>query len=195
MIDDPPAFNFVSSIFASFTQHLAVSSLSHCAAPDRSGQIGDWDWSLIRSRCSAEALRLLRRPQDAEEAVQEALTRAWRGRHTCRTPDAPLAWCLQITRHEAFRLIGRRRPSASIDELADGDGVPDHQHQAEALQTQLRVDVLRALHALTPHERTLIALRYAHDCSHSEIAQTLDIPEATARVRLHRAHKRLRPLL
>jgi RNA polymerase sigma-70 factor, ECF subfamily len=59
----------------------------------------------------------------------------------------------------------------------------------------VRLDVGRALEALTPHERLLITLRYDQDLSHSEIAMKLEIPEATARVRLHRARKRLKRLL
>ena len=58
-----------------------------------------------------------------------------------------------------------------------------------------RVDITRALCKLTPHERRLIALRYEGDRSHPEIAAELKIPEATARVHLHRALKRLKPLL
>jgi RNA polymerase sigma factor (sigma-70 family) len=59
----------------------------------------------------------------------------------------------------------------------------------------VRIDVGRALRNLTPDERVLIALRYGCDCSHSEIAARLEIPETTARVRLHRVHKRLESLL
>jgi RNA polymerase sigma-70 factor (ECF subfamily) len=153
-----------------------------------------WDWSLIRARCRAEALRILRRPHDAEDAVQEALARAWRSRHACRNPDAPIAWCLQITRHEAIRLIGRGRPRGS-DEPLDGDDLEDTAARQERLRVLLRVDVRRALENLPPHERQLIALRYLHDYSHSEIAEMLEIPEATARVRLHRLHKRLETVL
>jgi RNA polymerase sigma-70 factor (ECF subfamily) len=154
-----------------------------------------WDWSLIRTRCRAEALRILRRPHDAEDAVQEALARAWRSRHACRNPEAPIAWCLQITRHEAIRLIGRRRPTSSDEPVDLGDRLEDADARQERRRARLRVDVHRALENLPSHERQLIALRYLHDYSHSEIAQMLQIPEATARVRLHRAHKRLEPLL
>jgi RNA polymerase sigma-70 factor (ECF subfamily) len=154
-----------------------------------------WDWSLIRTRCRAEALRILRRPQDADDAVQEALTRAWRSRHACRNPEAPIPWCLQITRHEAVRLIGRRRPRAGVAPLDDEDHVEDAHAGQERVRVLLRVDVHRALENLPPHERQLIALRYLHDFSHSEIAEMLEIPEATARVRLHRVHKRLETLL
>jgi RNA polymerase sigma-70 factor, ECF subfamily len=154
-----------------------------------------WDWSLIRARCRVEALRILRRPHDAEDAVQEALARAWRSRHACRNPEAPLPWCLQITRNEAIRLIGRSRPRASDEPLDEDERVEDSVAKPEWPQILLRVDVRRALENLPPHERQLIALRYLHDFSHSEIAEMLEIPEATARVRLHRVHKRLQTLL
>lgn len=154
-----------------------------------------WDWSLIRRRCRAEALRILRRPQDADDAVQEALARAWRSRHACRNPEAPMPWCLQITRNEAVRLIGRASPPASVGPLYDADQLEDAQAGKERVRVILKVDVRRALENLPPHERQLIALRYLHDFSHSEIAEMLEIPEATARVRLHRVHKRLETLL
>ena len=137
---------------------------------------------------------MLRRHQDAEEVVQEALVRAWRSRDSCRTPHAPLPWCLQITRNEALRLIGRQR-LATHEPLESGAELEDHRALGEDERAAARVDVGRALLELTPHERRLIALRYEEDRSHPEIAAKLEIPEATARVRLHRAHKRLRTLL
>jgi RNA polymerase sigma-70 factor, ECF subfamily len=153
----------------------------------------NWDWSLIRTQCSVEAARILRRRQDAEEAVQEALARAWRSRRSCRTPEAPLPWCLQITRNEALRLIGRRK---ALSEPLDAAGeIEDQRAGFEPERTVARVDISRALQVLTPEERSLITLRYEHDFSHPEIAERLEIPEATARVRLHRAHKRLKTLL
>jgi RNA polymerase sigma-70 factor, ECF subfamily len=154
----------------------------------------DWDWASIRVRCQAEAMRILRWPNDAEEAAQEALTRAWRSRHSCRTPDAPVPWCAQIARNEALRLIARR-PQRAREETIEGLDLEDPTAASEGRRVLLRIDVDRALKALTPHERLLIALRYRHDWSHAEIASELDIPEATARVRLHRAHQRLAALL
>jgi RNA polymerase sigma-70 factor (ECF subfamily) len=41
----------------------------------------------------------------------------------------------------------------------------------------------------------LVALRYSHDYSQPEIARKLDIPEGTAKVRLHRVRKRLELLM
>src|SRR5256714_2456768 len=73
-----------------------------------------WQWALARQRCLREARRILRNRDDAEEAVQEAMARAWRKRAACRTPSAPLPWLLQITRNEAMRLdVSRSRRHAS----------------------------------------------------------------------------------
>ncbi len=154
-----------------------------------------WDWSLISRRCTLEALRMLRARQDAEEVAQEALVRAWRSRRSCRTPDAPLQWCLQITRNEALRAIGRRRAMRFGESFESVENVADSVVSAEGERTLARVDVGRALRALSAEERRLIALRYALDYSHPQIAAELAIPDSTARVRLHRARKRLAVLL
>jgi RNA polymerase sigma-70 factor (ECF subfamily) len=151
-----------------------------------------WDWSLIRKRCVLEALRMLRSQHDAEEVAQEALAKAWRSRSSCRTPHAPTHWCVQITRNAALDALGRRRalePLEAHDELEDRRALREHE------RTLTRIDCNRALAGLPADERRVICLRYEGDWSHSEIAATLGIPEATARVRLHRAHKRLIALL
>lgn len=154
-----------------------------------------WDWPSIRQRCLAEARKVLRDHHDAEEVVQEAMARAWRSRDRCRSQDAPLPWCLQITRNEALRLIGRRRHLVVSDPNELTEEIEDQRAGFDTDKTLVRVDVGRALCELTPHERRLIALRYEHDRSHLQIAAELKIPEATARVHLHRALKRLKPLL
>ncbi|MGO9973026.1 MAG: RNA polymerase sigma factor [Solirubrobacteraceae bacterium] len=159
------------------------------------GALGDpaehWDWLVIRKRSVSEATRILRDGDDAEEVAQEALARAWRSRRACRTPEAPLAWCLQITRNEALRLIAQRRGHAAGVLLEDEDAITDPLAQCATQDVQIKVDVARALKELDPDERLLITLRYELDWSHKEIAQHLQITESTTRVRLHRAHKRL----
>jgi RNA polymerase sigma-70 factor (ECF subfamily) len=106
-----------------------------------------------------------------------------------------LAWCLQITRNEAFRLISRRQQRAAVEPLDAGSELADEQAFHEPDRTVIRLDVAGALKRLSESERLLIRLRYELGWSHPQIAARLDIPEATARVRLHRAQKRLRSLL
>ena len=151
-----------------------------------------WDWSAARRRCLREAQRMLRDPLAAEDAVQEALLRAWRGRDACHSENGPEGWLVQITRNEALRLAGRSRVRAER-EMPTAEDVhplpapgPDMERRLELL------DLRRALAQIPDQERTLLTLRYGADLAQPEIAKSLDVPEGTVKVRLHRARKRLR---
>jgi RNA polymerase sigma-70 factor, ECF subfamily len=137
---------------------------------------------------------LLSEPEDAEEAVQEALIRAWRARPTAEGLDSPTAWTLQITRNEALRVLARRKRLRERE-------LPE-EHAAEPIGEDGRLDDLlsatstaQAVAALDPEERKLIGLRYVRDLSQPEVARCLDLPEGTVKVRLHRVRGRLRKAL
>jgi RNA polymerase sigma-70 factor (ECF subfamily) len=151
-----------------------------------------WNWTDLRWRCRAEALRVLRDPEAADEAAQEAMTRAWRQRAKCHNPAAPGPWVAQIARNEALRLWHReqRRQAHSAE-------VEDEPATGEPLEDQMirRVSVHQALQALTAEERELVSLRYFSDLAHPAIAKELGLPEGTVKVRLHRIRKRLATLI
>jgi RNA polymerase sigma-70 factor, ECF subfamily len=152
-----------------------------------------WDWGALCSRSRAEALRVVRDPHVADEAAQEAIARAWRQRHRCRTPAAPAGWVAQIARNEALRLLaGERRQvdlaARAADEWRAGDGMAEERMIA-------RVSVQQALAGLTVEERRLIDLRYRDDLAQPAIARLLDMPEGTVKVRLHRLRQRLRKVI
>jgi RNA polymerase sigma-70 factor (ECF subfamily) len=145
------------------------------------------DWAHARQRCLREARRMLTR-EDAEEAVQEAMTRAWRGWQSCRNQEEPMAWLLQITRREAIRQLDRRRRIAERerDELTE---VPWLDPAVDQVVTA--IDAQQVLATLRPDERRLIELRYVDDLTQPQVAQMLDIPEGTVKVRLHRLRRQL----
>ena len=153
-----------------------------------------WDWLTLRAQCAREARRFLRDPNDAEDVVQEAMTRAWRKRESCRTPGAPLGWVLQITRNEALRHLQRRstEPVVALG-LPSDDVQPAVDCPSDRLA--LKLDVRRALAHLAPHERALLQLRYSEDLAQNRIAGLLETPEGTIKVRLHRLRKKLRSRL
>ena len=62
-------------------------------------------------------------------------------------------------------------------------------HEADALE---RVVVRQALGRLAPRDRSLLFARYWADLTQDQLAQALDLPEGTAKVRLHRARAQLR---
>ena len=150
-----------------------------------------WEWEMVRSRCLREARRILHDREDAEEAVQEALMRAWRNQSKCRTPGTPLPWFVQITRNEAMRLAARRRrrqaseiPEETPERIVSIDSELDQMLETVATE--------QALSVLCPDERALIQLRYVEDLTQGQVAARLGVPEGTVKVRLHRVRARLR---
>jgi RNA polymerase sigma-70 factor, ECF subfamily len=125
---------------------------------------------------------------DAEEAVQEALARAWVCRDACRSPDSPLPWLLEITRNEARRQLGRSARSAAL-ELFEA-AIAQEEEDAT-----VRITVEQALSTLAEGDRRVLSLRYAEDLTQGEVARRLGVAEGTVKVRLHRARRRLRRLL
>jgi RNA polymerase sigma-70 factor, ECF subfamily len=137
-------------------------------------------------------MRVLRDPEAADEAAQEAMTRAWRQRAKCHNPAAPGPWVAQIARNEALRLWQREQRR-----MAHSAEVEEDPASGEPLEDQMirRVSVHQALQTLTDEERQLVSLRYESDLAHPAIAKELGLPEGTVKVRLHRIRKRLATLI
>jgi RNA polymerase sigma-70 factor (ECF subfamily) len=137
-------------------------------------------------------MRVLRDPEAADDAAQEAMTRAWRQRGNCQSPSTPGPWVAQIARNEALRLWQREQRSRAHSGEVEQEVAP-----GEPLEDQLirRVSVRQALDTLTAEERELVTLRYESDLAHPAIATLLGMPEGTVKVRLHRIRKRLATLM
>jgi RNA polymerase sigma-70 factor, ECF subfamily len=150
-------------------------------------QEADWDWSALHAHCLRSAQRVLGAQPAAEDAAQEASLKAWRHHAQCRTPDAPEPWVAAIARREALRAL-----PLPLRPLTDGVEPIDPGHEHAAIR---RVDVARAVAALTAADRRLLLARYWGDCTQEQAAQLAGMPASRAKVRLHRARARLREAL
>jgi RNA polymerase sigma-70 factor, ECF subfamily len=145
------------------------------------------------------ARRLTRTPTDAEDLVQDALLRAYRG-FDGFDGRYPRAWLLTILRNTHYNRIRKRQPDLLDDEVAqripapgaDGrrDGTADR-----ALHDQFDPLVRAALAALSPNHRAVIALVDLDELSYQEAADVLGVPAGTVMSRLHRARRRVRAYL
>jgi RNA polymerase sigma-70 factor (ECF subfamily) len=132
--------------------------------------------------------------RDAEEAVQEALLRAWRSHAQQREPGAELGWVLGITRNEALRSRARRQRRFEVG--TDADELPERGSTDDAIGALVAaLDVRRALEELAPEDVLLLRLRYERDLTQPGVAEVAGLPEGTVKVRLHRLRSRLRERL
>jgi RNA polymerase sigma-70 factor, ECF subfamily len=142
-------------------------------------------------RLYAVARLILRSAEIAEDAVQEALVRAWRELPSLRDPDRFDAWLHRLVVN-ACADQGRqlRRWSQQVRPIPV-NAVVDDETQSVADREQLQ----RGFSRLKPEQRAVVVLHYYSGFSAAEIARILGIPEGTARSRLHYATEAMRAAL
>jgi RNA polymerase sigma-70 factor (ECF subfamily) len=156
---------------------------------------------LVRATYSASytlAYRLTGNDDDAREVVQEAYLRAYRGLRRFRGDAQFTTWLYRITANCSANLLAKRARTCT-ETLADDAPVvdvrPEHDPEERIASEDERVRIAGALAVLPWRLRQVIVLRDIYDLPHGTIAAELGISEAAAKVRLHRARRRLRELL
>jgi RNA polymerase sigma-70 factor (ECF subfamily) len=117
---------------------------------------------------------------DAEDAVQEALWRGYRGLQGYDRARPFKGWWLAIVRNCCLSLLAQRRDRPRTVPLEHASDVAARAApEAEALR--------EALAKLTPPHREILQLRYFGGCAYHELAEALGIPAGTVMSRLHAA--------
>ncbi len=136
------------------------------------------------------AYRMLGNAGDAEDAAQETFLRAF-DRLGSYEPDRKFSsWILSIASHYCIDQLRRRRvPLESLDDLPAWRDIPDDQEEPEgvALASEQERALQRALGHLPPAYRLPVILRYWHDLSYEEIAESTGSTVSAIKSRLHRA--------
>jgi RNA polymerase sigma-70 factor, ECF subfamily len=125
---------------------------------------------------------------EAEDAVQDALTRSWQAWHTLRDQDRAEAWFDRILVNICRDRLRKRRGVRIVD-LSDELAVFVEDPFKAALA---RNEVDKLLHVLNPDQRIVVGLRFWKDLSLQQIADLLDVPLGTVQSRLHYALRALR---
>jgi RNA polymerase sigma-70 factor (ECF subfamily) len=151
--------------------------------------------------------RLVWEPQDAPDAIQNAVMRAFAAFDRYHEDASFRAWMFKILTHEAFALnrkharIARHEFQLEPEELADlpFDGPSDEGRSQtltpEALNEALDQDLVAGLKTLTDNERAVLLLRAIGDLRYREIAESLDIPLGSVMGHLARARQKMRALI
>jgi RNA polymerase sigma-70 factor, ECF subfamily len=144
------------------------------------------------SRLDSAAWLILRDSEQAKDAVQNALVRAWRDLPTLRDPDRFDAWLRRLLVRACIdeaRRLRRHRIDVDLTTL-DSPAVAGHE-SAIADRDQLERGFVR----LEPEMRAVIVLHHYLDLPLPDVAATLGIPIGTAKSRLHRALGQMRAAL
>ena len=143
-------------------------------------------------RLDTAAWLILRDPEQAKDAVQDALVRAWRDLPTLRDPDRFDPWLRRLLVRACVDEARRTRRHRVDIEFID-------MHQATVAGPEPTVvdrdELARGFVLLGPEERALIVLRFYLDLSLPDAAAALGIPLGTAKSRVHRGLRQLRAAL
>jgi RNA polymerase sigma-70 factor (ECF subfamily) len=151
-----------------------------------------------RPRALAVAVKVLRNPDDAEDAVQEAFLKVWRylGRFEGRSSFS--TWIHRIVMNASLDLLRRQscRPETHGESDEAGEqrpAEPTHEETPERtlVQAQTGALVRSALATLSPPHRQALTLREFEDHSYEEIARASQCPIGTVMSRLHHARRKL----
>jgi RNA polymerase sigma-70 factor (ECF subfamily) len=140
----------------------------------------------------ARALQITGDPALAEDAVQEAMVRAWRACASFDADRGPVGgWLLTITGNVAIDLVRARsrRPWLALLPSDDGPAAPGISDLDLLL---LRHQLGAAVRGLSEPQAVAVVETFLRDRPYAQVAAELGIPGATLRTRVHHALHRLR---
>lgn len=139
------------------------------------------------------AVRVLGRPEDAADAVQEALLSAHRGAATFRGEAAVRTWLQRIVVNACLDRLRRERVRPVVVPWPRSDVPSGRPDTATELATRLAVQ--EALAELPADQRVAVVLVDVQGCSVAEAAAILEVPAGTVKSRCARGRARLAVLL
>jgi len=143
----------------------------------------------------AIAYGILQNREEAEDAVQDALVKAWKSRWRVRDPEKFPAWLCMIARHRARDVFRKRRPIPQGLEGAAPSAPTSSADDAAPLDRQLH----SALAELPELYRAALSLRYFEEMDYATIENRLGLTNGSLRGILGRAlatmRKQLKPVL
>jgi RNA polymerase sigma-70 factor (ECF subfamily) len=147
-----------------------------------------------RDRFARYAYHMLGNREDAEEALQDAFTRAYRSLARCEDPERFSAWLFRILVNRCRTMgarRGRRAKTFVVDEIALLEAAEEH----PAEQAAWREEIDRALERLSADQREAFLLKYVEELGYDDMAQLTGVGVSALKMRVMRACERLRELL
>jgi RNA polymerase sigma-70 factor (ECF subfamily) len=146
-----------------------------------------------RDRLWAVALRTTGDPEEAADALQDALVSAYRAAASFRGDSLVTTWLHRIVVNAALDRLRRQRARTTVP-LPESDLAPADERDPLA-ERELAAEVQTALATLPPEQRVCLVLVDVEGYPVDEAAAILGIPSGTVKSRCARGRARLLPLL
>lgn len=135
------------------------------------------------ARLKSVAFHLLRRREDAEDAVQETFLKVYRAMDAFEAQSSVSTWMCRILINCCYDVMRRQQRWAEQPARSD---------VARAAEAPLKLALKRALERLNERQRIVFLLFEVEGFKHSEIAAILQVPEGTSRSWLFEAKRELK---
>jgi RNA polymerase sigma-70 factor, ECF subfamily len=147
------------------------------------------------SRLWGVAVRILHHPEDAADAVQEALVAAYRRADGYRGEATVRTWLTRILINGCIDRLRRERGHVELRLDGEPTAHPDVRTGDLATELATRLSVREALAVLPAAQRVAVVLVDVQGWSVAEVAEVLEVPVGTVKSRCARARARLAVLL
>ena len=168
----------------------------------RKSQLGDkaaFEQLVIRHQdlVFSLAYKLTGNREMANDVAQEAFIRAWKAIEKFRGDSTFSTWIYRITVNTAWTLRkkAKKHNTLNIDDTYEPIVIDEKKDpELVAINSDLSSVLINALDKIPIEQRIIVELKNIEGRSHKEIADYLDISVTAAKVRLHRAHQKLRQI-
>jgi RNA polymerase sigma-70 factor (ECF subfamily) len=139
------------------------------------------------------AHRMLGNYEDALDATQNALVRAYEGLDSYDPNRRFFSWIYRIVVNECLNARRSKRASEPLSDAIEADSADGPLESVAAMERSASIEA--ALVRLSEDHRLVVVLRHFADLSYSEMSEALGVPEKTVKSRLFEARQRLGELL
>lgn len=138
------------------------------------------------------AYYILGNEHDAEDVVSETFIEAMKGIKNLKHPETFKSWMFKILSARVKRKISTYVRDKKNIELDDVNAAA---LSTEDFNTVENVMLQKALHEITPEERSILLLSTVQGYTTKEVASMLELPQGTVSSKLHRTLKKLRKMM
>lgn len=152
-------------------------------------------YSLYAKEMYCYACSMVKNPDLAQDAVQEAAMAAFKEIKNLRDPSAFKGWLFKI-----LNIACRKQYKASVENLPLDPEVDFSEENGETDgggidRSDLSMELREALEILTQEEKEIVVFKVVSEYGSKEIAEMLGIPDSTVRSKLKRALEKLRKFM